>query len=102
VCCKVVTDTGCVYWWSHSCVRCICFHESQRLVESDPQFNLEKVNEYLFLLEYDAVSFGFSLSIDWWLFINRHVVKFQGPWILINADEISSNLNGRTLTMRWL
>ena len=65
VCRKVVTDTGCVYWWGHSCIRCICFHESPRFVESDPQFNLENVSEYLFLLEYDAVYFGCSLSIDW-------------------------------------
>jgi hypothetical protein len=50
VCRKVVTDTGCVYGWSHSCVRCICVHECQRLVEGDPQFNLEIISEYSFPL----------------------------------------------------
>jgi hypothetical protein len=38
---KVVTDTGCFDWWSHSCIRCISWHEYMRFVECDPQFNLE-------------------------------------------------------------
>ena len=70
VCRKVVTDTGCVYWWGHSCVRCISVHESQRLVESDPQFNLENAN--------------------------RHGDTLQETLIVINT-EIISNLNGRNL-----
>jgi hypothetical protein len=40
VCCKVVTDTGCVDCWSQSCVRCMSCRECLRIVECDPQFNL--------------------------------------------------------------
>ena len=97
VCRKVVTDTGCVYWWSHSCVRCISVHESQRLVETDPQFNLENVSEYSFFLKYEAVSTAWSLLVDCWRFTNRHGDTLRETWIVINADEIISYLNGRNL-----
>jgi hypothetical protein len=46
VCRKVVTDTGCVDWRSHSRSRCISIHESQRFVEGEPQFNLKTVSKY--------------------------------------------------------
>jgi hypothetical protein len=51
----------------------------------------------LFFLGYDDVSIGCSLSIDWWLFTNRYGVTLQETWIVINTDEISSNLKDRTL-----
>ena len=54
------------------------------------------VSEYSFLLEYDAVSFGWSLSIDCWRLINRHV-KLQATWIVINTALLKSDVNGGTL-----
>jgi hypothetical protein len=77
VCRKVVTDTACVDWWSHSCFRCISFHECQRLVECEPQFNLENVSEYLFLMKHDALFIACCLLMDCWLFAEGHDVTLQ-------------------------
>jgi hypothetical protein len=38
---KVVPDTGRVDWWGHSDFWRVSIHKSQRLIESEPQFNLQ-------------------------------------------------------------